>query len=87
MLQEEHAEGLAMLIALPEAKQKRAVLKIPKTRHYNLTEAFKDNVVLDYAGGRLSRLRREAAQPMLDLGSISTLATWTKATRASKWMK
>ena len=41
-----------MLKALDEAQRKQAVLNFSKTGNNNLTEAFKDNVVLDYAGVR-----------------------------------
>jgi hypothetical protein len=50
VLQEEQDQGLAMLLALDEGKRAKAILKSSKTENYNLTEAFKDNVVLDYAG-------------------------------------
>jgi hypothetical protein len=50
ILQEEQAAGLAMLRALGGAQRKRAVLEVSKTGNNNLTEAWKDNVVLDYAG-------------------------------------
>jgi len=54
ILQQEQSDGLAMLRALPAAQQKQAVLNFSKTGNNNLTEAFKDNVVLDYAGARAS---------------------------------
>ncbi len=41
-----------MLQALDETQRAKAVLKSTKTENYNLTEAFQDNVVLDYAGAR-----------------------------------
>jgi hypothetical protein len=50
ILQEEQEAGLDMLKALDEAQRNRAVLSVSKTGNNNLTEAFKDNVVLDYAG-------------------------------------
>jgi hypothetical protein len=54
ILQQEQADGLAMLNGLSAAQQKQAVLNFSKTGNNNLTEAFKDNVVLDYAGARAS---------------------------------
>jgi hypothetical protein len=56
ILQEEQNQGFAMLKALSEAQQKKAVLNFSKTGNNNLTEAFKDNVVLDYAGVRIADL-------------------------------
>ncbi len=50
ILQEEQEAGLDMLRALDEAQRGRAVLSVSKTGNNNLTEAFRDNVVLDYAG-------------------------------------
>ena len=56
ILQDEQAAGLAMINALDEAQQRKAVIEISKSGNNNLTEAFKDNVVLDYAGIRASEL-------------------------------
>jgi hypothetical protein len=56
ILQEEQAAGLAMINALDEAQRTRAVIQVSKTGNNNLTEAFKDNVVLDYAGVKASEL-------------------------------
>lgn len=50
VLQDEQAAGLAMVNALTESQRRKAVLRVSKTGNDNLTEAFKDNVVLDYAG-------------------------------------
>jgi hypothetical protein len=50
ILQEEQAAGLAMINALDDARRAQAVIRADKTGNDNLTEAFKDNVVLDYAG-------------------------------------
>jgi hypothetical protein len=52
ILQSEQNDGLAMLRALSEDQRKKAILSFSKTGNNNLTEAFKDNVVLDYAGAR-----------------------------------
>jgi hypothetical protein len=58
VLQEEQDRGLAMLQALDDGQRKKAVLQVSKTGNNNLTEAFKDNVVIDYAG-----LRGDAMTP------------------------
>lgn len=50
VLQEEQAAGLAMINALDDGQRKKAILEVTKTGNNNLTEAWKDNVVLDYGG-------------------------------------
>lgn len=50
ILQDEQAAGLAMIHALEEAQRAQAIIRVSKTGNDNLTEAFKDNVVLEYAG-------------------------------------
>ena len=42
--------------ALPEPQRKQAILNFSKTGNNNLTEAFKDNVVIDYAGLQTNEL-------------------------------
>ena len=56
ILQDEQNRGLAVVNALGEGLRKKAILKVSKTGNENLTEAWKDNVVLDYAGVRMSEL-------------------------------
>src|SRR5262249_34036647 len=56
VLQEEQDQGLALLQGLSDAHQKKAILDVSKTGNHNLTEAFKDNIVLDYAGVRVAEL-------------------------------
>ena len=56
ILQDEQNRGLAMVNALSEPQRGKAILKVSKTGNENLTEAWKDNVVLDYAGIRVSEL-------------------------------
>lgn len=67
VLQEEQNQGLRMLLALEEAQRAKAILKSSKTENYNLTEAFKDNVVLDYAGACVANLPVPRRQQLLDL--------------------
>ncbi len=67
ILQREQNDGLAMLQALPEAQRKKAILEFSKTGNNNLTEAFKDNVVIDYAGLRTNELAGPARQRVRDL--------------------
>ena len=56
ILQDEQAAGLAMINALDDAQKRKAIIEVSKSGNNNLTEAFKDNVVLDYAGIRASEL-------------------------------
>jgi hypothetical protein len=67
ILQDEQNNGLAMISALGEEQRKKATLQTSKTGNNNLTEAFKDNVVLDYAGVRASELTKAHRKRLLDL--------------------
>jgi len=50
ILQEEQAKGFEFLRGLDDKQRAKAVLEVSKTANNNLTEAFKDNVDLDYSG-------------------------------------
>ena len=50
ILQAEQGKGLEMIRALTDAQRTKAVIQMAKTTNNNVGEAFKDNVVLDYAG-------------------------------------
>jgi len=67
ILQDEQKNGLEMLRALNESQRNKAVLSFSKTGNNNLTEAFKDNVVLDYAGVRGSELTAAQRKQLVDL--------------------
>jgi hypothetical protein len=56
-----------MLLALDNAQRAKAILNPNKTTNYNLTEAFKDNVVLDYAGARAADFPEPRRKQLLDL--------------------
>ena len=56
-----------MVRALAEAQQQKAILSFSKTGNNNLTEALKDNVVLDYAGIRAKDLESPARRQLRDL--------------------
>jgi hypothetical protein len=56
ILQDEQNDGLALLNTLDETQRKKAVLSFSKTGNNNLAEAFKDNLVLDYAGLRATEM-------------------------------
>jgi len=67
ILQKEQNDGLEMLKALPDAQRKKAILEFSKTGNNNLTEAFKDNVVIDFAGLRTNELAAPTRQRLRDL--------------------
>jgi hypothetical protein len=67
ILQKEQNDGLEMLKALSDAQRKQAILNFSKTGNNNLTEAFRDNVVIDYAGLRTNELAGPARQRFRDL--------------------
>jgi hypothetical protein len=67
ILQDEQARGLALLRSLDEAQRKKAVLEVSKTGNNNVAEAFKDNVVLDYAGVAASELSSAQQSALLGL--------------------
>jgi hypothetical protein len=67
VLQDEQNRGLALVNALDDATRAKAVLKFSKTGDENLTEAWKDNVVLDYAGVRATDLSDAQRRQLIDL--------------------
>ena len=67
ILQEEQRHGLAMLHALSEAQRIEAVIDVSKTGNNNLGEAFKDNIVLDYAGVAVSSFSAAQQLQLLEL--------------------
>jgi hypothetical protein len=67
ILQQEQNDGLAMLRGIPEALRQKAILNFSKTGNNNLTEAFKDNVVLDYAGVPAADLPAAARKQLVEL--------------------
>jgi hypothetical protein len=67
ILQEEQNQGLALLGALDERQRAAAILNPRKDQNYNLSEAFKDNIVLDYAGARVAEFPAARRKQLLDL--------------------
>jgi hypothetical protein len=67
ILQQEQNDGLEMLLALPDVQRQKAILNFSKTGNNNLTEAFKDNVILDYAGIRAADLAAPARRRLVEL--------------------
>jgi hypothetical protein len=70
ILAEEQARGLALINALSEAQRGKAVLSFSKTGNNNLTEAWRDNVVLDYAGIAASELNADQKRRLLELVAL-----------------
>jgi uncharacterized protein DUF3500 len=56
VLQDEQNRGFALMQALTPEQQRRAILSSEKTVNNSLAQAFRDNLVLDYAGIRASEL-------------------------------
>jgi hypothetical protein len=67
ILQDEQQKALAFVNTLTEAQRGVAVLSTTKTGDQNVGEAFKDNVVLDYAGIRASALDARQRSALVDL--------------------
>ena len=67
ILQAEQSLGLQMIQALDEPQRKKAILEVSKTGNNNLAEAFKDNLVLDYAGVRASEMDAARRKQLLGL--------------------
>ena len=67
ILQQEQNDGLEMVQALSDAQQHKAVLNFSKTGNNNLGEAFKDNIVLDYAGIRANEFADASRRRLREL--------------------
>ena len=67
ILQEEPKLGLALIRSFDAGQKKKAILETAKPANNNVGEAFKDNVVLDYAGVRGSEMTAAQKKAMLAL--------------------
>jgi hypothetical protein len=67
IMREEQTQALAFVNALAEPQRAKAVLASSKTSNTILTEAWRDNVVLDYAGLPVSDLSESQRQQLLAL--------------------
>lgn len=56
ILQQEQSEGLQLVNTLTQEQRRAAILNLAKMANNNVGEAFKDNVVLDYAGLKASAM-------------------------------
>ena len=70
ILQDEQTRGLALVNGLDAAQRAKAILRASKTGNDNLTEAWKDNVVLDYAGVRATEMTAAQRQALVDLVAL-----------------
>ncbi len=67
ILEREQDDGYAMLLALNESQRQKAVIEVSKPGNNALTQAFRDNVVLDYAGISASELTASQKEQLLSL--------------------
>jgi hypothetical protein len=67
VLQDEQDRGLALMRALRPAQRRAAAIDTAKTRNNSLAQAFRDNLVLDYAGIRGSELDAVQRAALLEL--------------------
>jgi hypothetical protein len=67
VLQEEQQAGLRLLQSLTDAQRKTAVLQPEKTGNNALAQAFRDNLVIDYAGIRAADLTAPQQNLLMDV--------------------
>ncbi|MDP4679948.1 MAG: DUF3500 domain-containing protein [Cyclobacteriaceae bacterium] len=67
ILQDEQNMGLKMFKSLNETQKKEAVIEVTKEGNNNLTEAFKDNVVIGNTGVKVSALSKIQQEQLLSL--------------------
>jgi hypothetical protein len=67
VLQNEQNKGLALMQALTPEQQKKATLNPEKTANNALAQAFRDNLVLDYAGLKVSEMTEPQRKLLTDL--------------------
>jgi hypothetical protein len=67
ILQSEQRQGLVFLRSLTRAQRAKAIVSVSKDGNNNIGEAFKDNVVLDYAGLRAADLSASQRADLLSL--------------------
>ena len=67
ILEDEQSRGLAMVRALSPQQLSEAIIETSKTGNNILSQAFSDNVVLDYAGVRVSSFSDSQKEQLLNL--------------------
>jgi hypothetical protein len=70
ILRDEQRRALEFVNGLDEQQRGKAILAFSKTGNNILTEAWKDNVVLDYAGVRATDLRDPQRRQLLELAAL-----------------
>lgn len=67
IFQDEQDLGLKFVNSLPEEQQEVAIISSSKSRHDAKSEAFKDNIILDYEGLNVSELSEPNKKSLLHL--------------------
>ena len=67
ILQDEQRQGLTLLRSLDETQRARAVLEVSKDGNNTVGEAFRDNIVLEYAGVPVSTFTAAQRRELLAL--------------------
>lgn len=67
VMQDEQNKGLAFMQSLSQSQQADAILMKDKSGNHNLSEAYKDNIELDYTGLRCNSLSGEQKQAFIAL--------------------
>ncbi len=70
ILRAEQERALAFVNSLADAQRTKAILEFSKTGNNILTEAWKDNVVLDYAGIRATDLDETQRHALMELTAL-----------------
>jgi len=70
IMEDEQRYGLAMVNTLDENQRAKAILETSKTGNNIMTQAFSDNVILDYAGIKVSELSSPQKQQLMRLIGI-----------------
>ena len=70
ILQDEQDRGLALVATLDSEQRRKAILEVSKPGNNNLGEAFKDNLVLDYAGLRAREMKPGQQEQLLALVAL-----------------
>jgi hypothetical protein len=70
ILKDEQDKGLSMVRALTPAQRTQAIVQTAKRGNNILAQAFSDNVVLDYAGVRVSTFSSAQKKQFLDLVAL-----------------
>jgi len=70
ILRDEQSKAVAFVNSLPAAQRAKAILSDAKTGNNILTEAWRDNVVLDYAGLRASDLTDAQQHQLIELAGL-----------------